>query len=124
MVFFAFIKRYPILFLSGFAICCVLLGISLGIHFHDELLRARCQALGGTFIEINPLHAKTALESDIESVGKILNSWAKSRVLDPCELGHVLDCYVDLSSTFYRILEVQPNVIFDETFVQQSKTEE
>lgn len=123
MNFFAFIKRYPSFFLTVFAICCVLLGISLGMHFHDELLRARCQALGENFVEINTLHAKTALESDIESVGKILNSWAKSRVLDPCELGHVLKCYVDLSSTFYKVLESQPNVVFDETNIQQFKTD-
>ena len=118
------IKRYPILFLSGFAFCCVLLGISLGISFHDDLFRLRCQLIGETFTEVSTQSLKATLESNRLTVSQIVDSWSENKDFkDPCGLFKVMQCYIDNDIALSRIVDGHQNMIFDDTILQFAKSE-
>ena len=124
MNFFAFIKRYPSFFLTIFAICCVLLGISLGISFHDELFRIRCQLIGETFTEVSTQSLKATLESNRLTVSQIVDSWSENKDFkDPCGLFKIMQCYIDNDMALSRIIDGHQNMIFDDTILQFTKSE-
>ena len=118
------IKRYPVLFLSGFAVCCILLGISLGISFHDELFRIRCQIIGETFTEVSTQSLKATLESNRLTVSQIVDSWSENKDFkDPCGLFKIMQCYIDNDIALSRIVDGHQNMIFDDTILQLTKSE-
>lgn len=111
------IKRYPILFLLGFALCCVLLGIGLGISFHDDLFRLRCQLIGETFTEVSTQSLKVALEFNLATVNGILDKWSANKDFEyPCDLLKLTKCYIDNHVALARIAEGHQNIIFDDNF--------
>ena len=124
MITMTLIKRHPILFLSGFALCCVLLGISLGISFHDDLFKLRCQLIGETFTEVSTQSLKVTLESNLATVNKILDKWSANKDFEyPCDLFELTKCYLDNHAALSRIVEGHQNIIFDDNITQFIRTE-
>lgn len=118
------IKRHPILFLSGFALCCVLLGINLGISFHDDLFKLRCQLIGETFTEVSTQSLKVVLESNHATVNKILDKWSANKDFEyPCDLFELTRCYLDNHVALSRIVEEHQNIVFDDNITQFIRTE-
>ena len=118
------IKQRPILFLLGLAICCVLLGISLGLSFHDDLFRLRCQLIGETFTEVSTQSLKATLESNRLTVSQIVDSWSENKDFkDPCGLFKIMQCYIDNDMALSRIIDGHQNMIFDDTILQFTKSE-
>ena len=118
------IKRHPILFLSGFALCCVLLGINLGISFHDDLFKLRCQLIGETFTEVSTQSLKVVLESNHATVNKILDKWSANKDFEyPCDLFELTKCYLDNHVALSRIVEEHQNIVFDDNITQFIRTE-
>lgn len=101
-----------------------MLGINLGLSFHEDLFRLRCQLVGETFTEVSTQTLKVTLDSNLVTVNKILDKWSANKDFEyPCDLFELTKCYLDNHVALQRIVEDHQNIIFDDSITQSIRTE-